>query len=151
MKISVNGIYLIKEFEGLNLTAYQDSAGVWTIGYGHTGPDVKRGLKISEQDADALLRDDLHAAEQAVARHVKVHLNQNEFDALVSLVYNIGAAAFRKSTALRRLNENDRVGAAETLTRFNKATIGGQLTALPGLTRRRAAERALFLTPMQEK
>lgn len=147
MRTSENGVEILKRFEGLELEAYQDIAGIWTIGYGHTGPDVEPGMKISERDAEALLRSDLKPREQAVSSAVKVQLNQNEFDALVSLVYNIGAAAFRSSTALKRLNRNDRVGAAEALTWWNKATVGGVLREVLGLTRRRAAERALFLTP----
>ncbi len=147
MKISENGIQLLKRFEGLELEAYQDIAGVWTIGYGHTGPDVQPGMKISERDAEELLRRDLKPREQAVDGGAKVSLNQNEFDALVSFVYNVGAAAYRGSTALKRLNKGDRIGAADALTWWNKATVGGVLREVLGLTRRRAAERALFLTP----
>lgn len=149
MRTSESGIELIKRFEGLELEAYQDIAGIWTIGYGHTGPDVEPGMKISERDAEELLRKDLRPREQAVDSAVKVSLNQNEFDALVSFVYNVGAAAFRSSTALKRLNKGDRVGAADALTWWNKATVGGVLREVVGLTRRRAAERALFLTPTQ--
>lgn len=148
MKTSQKGIDLIKRFEGLELEAYQDIAGIWTIGYGHTGPDVKPGMKISEREAEDLLKADLKPREQAVERLVKVPLNQNEFDALVSFVYNVGEGAFRKSTARRRLNNGDRIGAAEALTWWNKATIGGVLTEVAGLTRRRAAEKALFLEPI---
>lgn len=147
MKTSENGVELIKRFEGLELEAYQDIAGIWTIGYGHTGSDVQPGMKISERDAEELLRRDLKPREQAVEGAVKVPLNQNEFDALVSFVYNVGASAFRGSTALKRLNKGDRVGAADALTWWNKATVGGVLREVLGLTRRRAAERALFLTP----
>lgn len=149
MKISESGIELLKRFEGLELEAYQDIAGIWTIGYGHTGADVQPGMKISERDAEELLRRDLKPREQAVASATKVALNQNEFDALVSFVYNVGAAAFRSSTALKRLNKGDRVGAADALTWWNKATVGGVLREVLGLTRRRAAERALFLTPTE--
>ncbi len=149
MKTSESGIGLIKQFEGLELEAYQDIAGIWTIGYGHTGADVVEGMKISERDAEELLRRDLKPREQAVDNAVKVALNQNEFDALVSFVYNVGAAAFRGSTALKRLNRGDRIGAAEALTWWNKATVGGVLREVLGLTRRRAMERALFLQPMQ--
>ncbi len=149
MKTSELGVALIKRFEGLELTAYQDIAGIWTIGYGHTGPDVKPGQKISEREAEDLLRRDLKPREEAVERLVSVSLNQNEFDALVSFIYNVGIEAFRKSTARRRLNASDRVGAAEALTWFNKATVGGVLRAVTGLTRRRAAERALFLEPIE--
>ncbi len=147
MRTSENGVELIKRFEGLELEAYQDIAGIWTIGYGHTGPDVEPGMKISERDAEELLRRDLKPREQAVASAAKVPLNQNEFDALVSFVYNVGAAALRSSTALKRLNRGDRFGAAEALTWWNKATVGGVLREVLGLTRRRAMERALFLTP----
>ena len=89
MKTSENGVELIKRFEGLELEAYQDIAGIWTIGYGHTGSDVQPGMKISERDAEELLRRDLKPREQAVEGAVKVPLNQNEFDALVSFAYNV--------------------------------------------------------------
>ncbi len=147
MKISARGIELIKQFEGLELEAYQDIAGVWTIGYGHTGADVEPGMRISERDADALLQRDLKPRENSVDSLTKVDLNQNEFDALVSFIYNVGADAYRGSTARRRLNRNDRMGAADALTWWNKATVGGVLREVAGLTRRRAAERAVFLTP----
>ncbi len=149
MRTSPSGIDLIKRFEGLELEAYQDIAGVWTIGYGHTGDDVEPGMKISERDAEELLKRDLRPREQAVDNAVKVSLNQNEFDALVSFVYNVGVGAFRGSTALKRLNRGDRVGAADALTWWNKATVGGVLREVMGLTRRRASERALFLTPAE--
>lgn len=148
MRISDSGIRLLKLFEGLELEAYQDIAGVWTIGYGHTGPDVRPGMRITEREAEALLRRDLKSREDAVDRLVNIPLNQNEYDALVSFVYNVGAEAFRRSTVLRRLNRNNRFGAADALTWWNKATIGGVLREVMGLTRRRAAERALFVTPV---
>jgi lysozyme len=147
MRISEVGIALIKRWEGLELESYQDIAGVWTIGYGHTetaGPNQK----ISEREADELLKRDLEPRERAVSDLTSVSLNQNEFDALVSFVYNVGAGAYRNSTARKRLNRGDRVGAAEALTWFNKATVGGVLREVTGLTRRRAAEKALFLTPV---
>lgn len=147
MKISEAGIYLIKRFEGLELESYQDIAGVWTIGYGHTetaGPNQK----ISEREAEELLRRDLGPRERSIEQLVGVALNQNEFDALVSFVFNVGANAFKNSTARKRLNRNDRVGAAEALAWWNKATVNGVLREVLGLTRRRAAERALFLTPV---
>ncbi len=149
MRMSPSGIELLKRFEGLELEAYQDIAGIWTIGYGHTGDDVRPGMRITEREAEALLRRDLRPREDAVDRHVTVPLNQNEFDALVSFVYNVGIEGFRRSTALRRLNNGDRVGAADALTWWNKATVGGVLRAVTGLTRRRAAEAALFLTPTE--
>jgi lysozyme len=146
MRISESGIDLIKRFEGLELESYQDIAGVWTIGYGHTetaGPNQK----ISAREADDLLRRDLAPRERAVEQMVKVPLNQNEFDALVSFVFNVGIGALKSSTALKRLNRNDRLGAADALTWWNKATVAGVLREVTGLTRRRASERALFLTP----
>lgn len=148
MKISERGIDLLKQFEGLELEAYQDIAGVWTIGYGHTGSDVQPGMKITEREAEALLRRDLRSRESAVERLSSVPLNQNEFDALVSFVYNVGQNAFSRSTARRRLNRGNRIGAADALTWWNKATVSGVLREVMGLTRRRAAERALFLTPV---
>lgn len=147
MRTSENGVDLIKRFEGLELQAYQDIAGIWTIGYGHTGPDVEPGMRISERDAEELLKTDLRPREEAVSRLVSVSLNQNEFDALVSFIYNVGIEAFRKSTARKRLNANNRLGAAEALTWWNKATVSGVLREVNGLTRRRASERGLFLSP----
>ncbi len=147
MRISEVGIELIKRFEGLELESYQDIAGVWTIGYGHTetaGPNQR----INGREAEELLRRDLGPRERAVGELVGVALNQNEFDALISFVFNVGASAFKNSTARKRLNRNDRLGAAEALTWWNKATIGGVLREVRGLTRRRASERALFLTPV---
>jgi lysozyme len=147
MRTSENGIALIKRWEGLELESYQDIAGVWTIGYGHTetaGPNQK----ISEREAEELLKRDLEPRERAVGDLTSVPLNQNEFDALVSFVYNVGVNAYRNSTARKRLNRGDRVGAAEALTWFNKATIGGVLREVNGLKRRRASEQALFLTPV---
>lgn len=147
MRTSEAGIALIKRWEGLELESYQDIAGVWTIGYGHTetaGPNQK----ISEREAEELLKRDLEPRERAVGDLTSVSLNQNEFDALVSFVYNVGVNAYRNSTARKRLNRGDRIGAAEALTWFNKATIGGVLREVTGLKRRRAAEQALFLTPV---
>jgi len=147
MKVSQSGVALIKRFEGLELEAYQDIAGVWTIGFGHT-ETARAGMKISEREAEELLRQDLKPRERAVDELTRVPLNQNEFDALVSFVYNVGIAGYRGSTARRRLNNGDRSGAAQALTWWNKATVSGVLREVTGLTRRRAAERALFLEPV---
>lgn len=140
MRISDDGIELIKSFEDCKLEAYQDSVGVWTLGVGHTGPDVFRGRTITQKEADALLRKDLAAAERCVNMSTNVELTQHEFDALTSLVFNIGCGAFRGSTLLRKLNDSLHDAAAEQFGRWNKA--GGQ--ELAGLTRRREAERNLF-------
>ena len=140
MRISQAGLTLIKGFEGLRLTAYKDSVGILTIGYGHTGKDVKEGDEITEQWADALLERDVLIAEKCVNGAVQVPITQGEFDALCSFVFNLGCARLRVSTLLRKLNDSDYDGAAAEFKRWNKA--GG--TVLAGLTRRRVAEVALF-------
>lgn len=140
MHISNNGINLIKQFEGCILTAYKCPAGVWTIGYGHT-KNVKSGMKITSSKATELLIDDLKTYESYVNKYVKVKLNQNQFDALVSFTFNCGAGALKSSTLLKKLNKGDYTGAANELLRWNKAS--GKVLA--GLTRRRKAEKALFL------
>ena len=138
MKTSQRGINLIKQFEGVRLTAYKCPAGVYTIGYGHTR-GVKRGMKITEEEASAYLTADLLNSEKAVERYDSVyHWNQNEFDALVSFTFNCGAANLR---ALLRNGRRNRTQIAATLPLYRKA--GGKV--LKGLERRRAAEKALFL------
>lgn len=136
-----NGLLLIKSFEGLRLKAYRDAVGIWTIGYGTTR-GVQPGMEISEEQAEAFLQEDLARFEQAIADSVKVPINDNQFAALVSFTYNVGSGALRSSTLLRLLNAKDHVRAiADQFPRWNKA--GGRVLA--GLTRRRNAERALFL------
>lgn len=138
------GRQLIESFEGLKLTAYQDMVGVWTIGYGHTGADVKPGLTINAGQAAALLSADLAKFERGVAQLVTLLLNQHQFDALVSFSYNLGLGSLKNSTLLKLLNSGDVAAAAEQFLRWDKA--GGRQVA--GLTRRRQAERELFLTPV---
>ncbi|MGX9858307.1 lysozyme [Enterobacter hormaechei subsp. steigerwaltii] len=146
MQTSEKGIALIKEFEGCSLTAYQDSVGVWTIGYGWTQPvngkPIRAGMTIKQETAERLLKTGLVSYESDVSRLVKVGLNQDQFDALVSFTYNLGARSLSTSTLLRKLNAGDYAGAADEFLRWNKA--GGKV--LNGLTRRREAERALFLS-----
>lgn len=108
--MKVVNVDAIKEHEGLRLVAYLDSVGVWTIGYGDTGPDVVKGLTITKGQAEERLRKRLVEFEGYVNRAVKVKLTQNQFDALVSLVYNIGPTNFNSSTLLRKLNAGDYVG-----------------------------------------
>lgn len=139
MQISKAGLDLIKQFEGLYLNAYRCPAGVPTIGYGHTA-GVAMGQTITQQQADDYLRRDVRQLERAVARLVTVPLTQGQFDALVSFAFNLGEGALAQSTLLRLLNAGDYAGAAAQFDRWNKA--GGRV--LPGLVRRRAAERALF-------
>ncbi|GKX60262.1 lysozyme [Leminorella grimontii] len=135
------GINLIKEFEGLKLSKYRDAVGLWTIGYGHlirSGETFERSL--TEQEAEALLRKDLLESERGIRRLVSVPLTQNQFDALVSFVFNVGVGRLATSTLLKKLNAQDYRGAADELPKWNRA--GGNV--LEGLTRRRQAERALF-------
>ncbi|CAM7070028.1 lysozyme [Enterobacter cloacae] len=146
MQTSDKGIALLKEFEGCKLTAYQDSVGVWTIGYGWTQPvdgkPIRAGMTINQETAERLLKTGLVSYESDVSRLVKVGLTQGQFDALVSFTYNLGARSLSTSTLLRKLNAGDYAGAADEFLRWNKA--GGKV--LNGLTRRREAERALFLS-----
>ncbi len=145
MQTSEKGIALIKQFEGCKLTAYQDSVGVWTIGYGWTQPvegkPIRAGMTIKQETAERLLKTGLVSYESDLSRLVKVGLTQGQFDALVSFTYNLGARSLSTSTLLRKLNAGDYAGAADEFLRWNKA--GGKV--LKGLTRRREAERALFL------
>ncbi|VAG40729.1 glycoside hydrolase family protein [Enterobacter hormaechei] len=146
MQTSEKGISLIKEFEGCKLNAYQDSVGVWTIGYGWTQPvdgkPIRAGMTIKQETAERLLKTGLVSYESDVSRLVKVGLTQGQFDALVSFTYNLGARSLSTSTLLRKLNAGDYAGAADEFLHWNKA--GGKI--LNGLTRRREAERALFLS-----
>lgn len=138
-QINKAGLDLIKSFEGLRLKAYKDAVGIWTVGYGHT-KTATPGMAISEPEAEAMLRNDLAEAQGAVERLVKRPLNDNEYAALVSFVFNLGSGNLSRSTLLRKLNAGDRRGAADQFLVWNKA--GGKVLA--GLTRRRQAERALF-------
>ncbi|MCL2660897.1 MAG: lysozyme [Acidobacteriaceae bacterium] len=137
---SYAGLRMTKMFEGLSLTAYADSGGVWTIGYGHTGLDIHQGLTITREQADKLLTEDVARAAEAVNRLVKVPLTQNQFDALVDFTFNLGPGALTGSTLLRLLNSGDYNGAAAQFERWVHA--GG--VPLPGLIRRRRAEAELF-------
>ncbi|MFP6840629.1 MAG: lysozyme [Acinetobacter sp.] len=145
MHISPSGIDLICSFEGKRLTAYDDGVGVWTIGFGTTvypnGIKVKKGDTCTEEQAKAYMAHDLKKFESAVNKAVTVQLNQNQFDALVSLAYNIGTNAFSKSTLVKKLNANDIRGAADQFDVWVNA--GGK--RMQGLVNRRAKEKALFL------
>lgn len=145
---------IIKKYEGLRLSAYLCPAGVWTIGYGHTGPDVARGLRITAERADELLRADVGAFADAVNRAVSREITHGMFDALTSICFNTGPGkagvrdgilmlkSGQPSTLLRKLNSGDFAGAANEFLRWNKA--GG--VVLKGLVARRKAERELFLS-----
>lgn len=142
MKISQTGLDLVKSFEGLRLKAYYDSVGVLTIGFGSTGPHVKPGMVITPKQAEDLLRDDVTRFEACVSKQVTVPLSQNQFDALVSFAFNLGCGNLASSTLLKKLNAKDYAGAASEFAKWNRA--GGKVLA--GLTRRREAEKALFLS-----
>jgi lysozyme len=120
VKTSTFGIATIRVFEGCVLEAYQDTGGVWTIGVGHTGADVTRGLVWSQAQADAALAKDLARFEVAVDLAVKVPMSQGQFDALVSLAFNIGSAAFAGSTLVKKLNAGDVAGAGAQFIVWHK-------------------------------
>lgn len=142
LRINQAGLSLIKEFEGLRLEAYQDIVGVWTIGYGHTGPEVVKGKIITTAQAEELLAKDVEKFEVGVRKLVPPSCTTNQFSALVCFSYNVGLGALGKSTLLKKLVAGDITGAAEEFLKWNKA--GGKEVA--GLTRRRVAERSLFLS-----
>lgn len=148
MKTGREGIDLIKAFEGCRLTAYRDPIGVLTIGFGHTAmagpPKPVAGMKVTAQHAEDILITDLGKYEFGVSKVLTRSPNQHQFDAMVSLCFNIGPTNFAKSSVVRYFNAGSVTKAADRFLAWNKA--GGKV--LKGLTRRRAAERALFLTPM---
>jgi lysozyme len=139
MNIGTKGLDLIRFFEGLELNAYQCAAGVWTIGYGHT-KDVQQGMTISEARANEMLAEELNEYESYINGLVTVELNQDQFDAMVSWVYNLGVGNLKASTLLKVLNAGDYDGVPAQMMRWNKA--GGKV--LEGLTKRRQAEADLF-------
>jgi lysozyme len=144
-QINSAGLELIKRFEGCRLTAYRCPANRWTIGYGHCGKDVKPGMTITLEEAERLLAEDLRRFEEGVERLVEVPITENMQAALVSFTYNMGVAELKNSTLLRMLNNKLYQEAAAQFGRFVYAS--GAL--LPGLVKRRAAERELFLTPVR--
>ena len=146
MQVSNKGISLIKQFEGCKLKAYQDSVGVWTIGYGWTQPvdgrKIGPGMVIDQATAERLLKCGLVQYEQGVNQLVKVIITQGQFDALVIFAYNLGLRSLSTSTILRKLNAGDKQGAADEFGKWVNA--GG--VRLNGLVKRREAERKLFLS-----
>jgi lysozyme len=139
MNIGNKGLELIKHFEGCELQAYKCPAGVWTIGYGHI-KGVSEGMTITQEEAENMLRDEMAEYEGYVNNLVTVELNQNQFDAMVSWVYNLGVGNLKASTLLKVLNAGDYDGVPAQMMRWNKA--GGKV--LEGLTKRRQAEADLF-------
>ncbi len=148
-RVSERGLGLIKRFEDCELKVYLCPAGVKTAGYGATGhgvAEMELGALITQEQADRWLAEDVKVFEDAVNDLTRVPLNQNEFDALVSFVYNVGKGAFERSTLLKLLNAGDRKGAAREFLKWTRA--GGR--RLAGLVKRRRAERDLFLTPEEQ-
>jgi lysozyme len=144
MHTSDEGFELIKKFEGCELEAYQCAAGVWTIGYGYT-KDVKEGDVWSEEKADFMLWRELDDEyEHYINSLVTAPINQCQFDALVSWVYNLGPANLKVSTLLKKLNAGEYNEVPAQIKRWNKATVNGERKVLPGLTRRREAEALMF-------
>lgn len=146
MSVSNKGVDLICEFEGKRLVAYDDGVGVWTIGFGTikypSGNRVKKGDTCTLEQAKEYMRHDLIEFEHAVNSSVKAPLNQNQFDALVSLAYNIGSSAFKSSTLVKKLNAGDYQGAADQFNVWINA--GGK--RMQGLVNRRDREKLLFLS-----
>ena len=145
MVVSLFGVDLICGFEGKRLAAYDDGVGVWTIGFGTTvypnGIKVMKGDTCTEAQAKTYMAHDLKKFEATVNKAVTVQLNQNQFDALLSLAYNIGASAFSQSTLVKKLNANDIRGAADQFDVWVNA--GGK--RMQGLVNRRSKEKLLFL------
>jgi lysozyme len=136
------GLALTKSFEGCLLTAYADQGGVWTIGYGHTGPGVHVGLTVTQDQADAFLESDVAGSVACVNKLVTADINQNQFDALVDFVFNLGCASLAQSSLLQDVNAGDFSDAAQQFLRWDH--VHG--VVIPGLTRRRQAEATLFGT-----
>lgn len=142
MTINQAGLNLLKSSEGCKLTSYQDVGGVWTIGYGHTGDDVTPDQTITQDEADALLVQDLQKFETGVTNLLKVQVNSNQFSALVVFSYNVGLEDLRTSLLLRCVNTLHFDDAAPQFLRFNHDN--GKVIA--GLTTRREKERDLFVS-----
>ncbi len=139
-RYSDKGLALTKSFEGLRLEAYQDSAGVWTVGYGHTGPGVAEGMTINDAEAETMLLADLQDAVRCVNRKVTAAISQGQFDAMVDFCFNAGRGNFLQSTLRRKVNTGDFAGAAAQFGLWVHA--GGEV--VPGLVRRRQAEAEMF-------
>lgn len=137
---SAAGLAMIKQLEGLQLTAYRDQTGRWTIGYGHTGADVHAGLTITPAQAEELLDRDLAAAVAGVNRAVTSAINQSQFDALVDFAFNLGCGSLLSSTLLRLVNAGDFTAAAQQFLLWDHAAGA----VVPGLLERRRAELELF-------
>ena len=142
VRASNNALSLIKKYESCRLEAYEDAGGKYTIGWGSTGPGIGPHTVISQGVADGMLKSDVSEISLEVSNLVNYSVNQNEYDALVSLAYNIGITAFKQSTLLKKVLAHDKQGAADEFLKWNH--VNGKVLA--GLTARRGSERALFLS-----
>ena len=155
MQINEEGLKLIKQFEGCALKAYKCPANVWTIGYGHTGmvdgKPICQGMVITQAKAEQLLKEDMDSNNKYVkaVENLKVPMNENQYSALISFAYNLGAGIFTGSL-LKAIKKQDWEDVARQMKLYNKARVNGKLTVLKGLDRRRKAEAELLLTPVKE-
>ena len=151
MRLNAAGLKLIKSFEGWRGTAYRDPVGIWTIGYGHTSmagpPEVYPGMKINRKQGEEILVGDIDVFAREIRPHIRVRLNENQYSALLSFAYNVGSTNFKRSSVLRYVNARKFADVPARLLLWNKA--GGRV--LRGLTRRRAAEGALFVQAVSEE
>lgn len=145
VNISENGLELLKKLEGFSAKPYPDADG-WSIGFGHYLGKTPTIQYVTREQAEALLIRDVQKALDVIKRYVKVPMNQNQIDALVSFIYNVGPNAFISSTLLKKLNAGDYHGAADEFLRWNKSRQNGVLKENPVLTARREAERQIFLS-----
>ena len=146
--VSTRAIKIVKEFEGFKSEAYLDTDGTPVIGYGLSkiaGKPVQLGDRISRQEADLALKKQLQTIEQQLDRAIEVQIGDRQLDALASLSFNVGVDSIENSTLVKKLNTGDYTGAANEFLRWDKANVGGRLVKMPGLTRRRQAEKMLFL------
>lgn len=148
MRTSSAGLDLIRSFEGFRETSIRLPDGRWTVGYGHVRT-AREGVRISEEDALELLTHDLKAIEDGLGSLLYAPVNQNQFDALVSLAFNISLGQFRDSDVLQAVNAGDEIAAAAGFDGWRKARVNGRLIIVDALVRRRAAEKALFLEPIE--
>ena len=145
MQFTMQGFKLIKEFEGCSLVAYQDQRGMWTVGYGATGPGIVSGTQWTQDQADARLVKDIQSMSEYVSRYLKVVPNDNQYTAMVCFAYNVGPGNFRDSTLCALFNASKFQECADELLKWDH--VAGSISA--GLLRRREAERSLFLEPAE--
>lgn len=145
MNISEKGVEALKKFEGVRTKAYQCSAGKWTIGIGHVGPEVSAGTVWDMTQVNNAFCKDIQRFEHEVNRLVTLKIDQAKYDALVSFCYNLGGANLKQSTLLKKLNIGDIEGAAAEFPKWDNVRVNGKLTPDAGLRRRRLAEQSMFL------